>query len=152
MGLIRSFLASLGLANDMPSMTFDRDDPDMREAARLARESFPSFAERVANPRPGDENFLVKMALPLPGDSVETVWAGDPRQDGSGRWTAEIANIPAARGFREGSRVDFDPSEIADWAYFSRDGLEGGFSQRVMIERLPASQRAQMRAQLRIRD
>jgi len=152
MGWIRSLLASLGLANDLPPMAFSRDDPGMLEAARLARESFAQFAERLRRPEPGDENFLVKIPLPLPGNSIETVWASEPRIDANGLWTARIENVPAAPGYREGGRVEFDPATIADWCYFSSAGLQGGFSQRVMIERLPERQRAQMRARLGIMD
>jgi uncharacterized protein YegJ (DUF2314 family) len=152
MGWFRSLLASLGLANDLPPMAFSRDDPDMQEAARLARENFQQFADRLRDPKPGDENFLVKIPLPLPGNSIETVWASEPRMDDDGRWTAQIENVPAARGYREGGRIAFEPATIADWCYFSGAGLQGGFSQRVMIERLPERQRAQMRARLGIMD
>lgn len=152
MGLIRSFLAALGLANDRPATKFDRDDPDMREAARLAREGFPDFVERLRHPQHGDESFLVKIPLPLPENSIETVWASDPEVDEQGQWMARIVNVPMARGYREGDRIAFNPAEITDWCYFSKAGLQGGFSQRVMIERLPENQRAQMRAQLRISD
>ena len=132
-------------------MIFERDDPDMREAARKARETFPAFVQRMQSPRPGDENFIVKIPLPMNDSSIETVWAGELWQD-KGQWTAQIGNVPDTPGFREGDRVGFDPGAIADWAYFSPEGLQGGFSQRVMIARLPERQRAAMKAQMRIAD
>ena len=152
MGLIRSILAAFGLANDLPAMVFDRDDPDMREAARKARASFADFAERLRRPQPDDENFLVKIPLSLGGESIETVWASDPREEAEGRWTARLENVPRASGYRMGERVDFDPATLADWGYFSAEGLQGGFSQRVMIERLPPRERDRMRTQLGIRE
>ena len=145
MGLLRSILASLGLANEVAAVPFARDDPEMREAAERARASFGVFEARLRNPQPGDDNFMVKVALPLEGNSIETVWAGDPSQDEQGRWWAIIENRPAARGFRAGDFVEFNPTEIADWAFYTNEGLQGGYSQLVMVARLPERERERMR-------
>ena len=122
------------------------DDRDMERAIAHARENFHFFVERLRDPRPGDENFAVKVAITHDGNT-EHLWLSDVRVDGD-VLEGEIANEPQLVPMKLGERWRGDRSRLSDWTFFSDGRMQGNFTLRAMLPRMPKAQRDPMRALL----
>lgn len=127
-------------------------DADMARAIAQARQTFQSFVDRLQHPEPGDENFGVKAGIPTDDGhgGVEHIWLTDVVVDADG-FEGEIANEPRSLPFALGDRWRGRLDQLSDWTYFSNGRMQGNFTARAMLPRLPKAQQAQMRAMLESR-
>lgn len=130
-----------------PEVEFERE---LAAAKDAARDSLPFFWERFAEPFEGDYDFSLKAALPRrdgrPG--VEEAWI-EYIARAPDKIVGELAAQPAHLGdLKEGAIVDFQDSQIVDWAFFSGDQLLGHYTTRVMLPRLDSLQQEWLRAML----
>ena len=122
------------------------DDADMARARSLARQEFGTFVERLRAPQPGDEDFGIKAAIGHDG-GVEHIWLTNVivRDDG---FEGDIANDPRWIPFKLGDRWRGTLDQVSDWTWFHHGRIQGNFTARAMLPRLPRDQQAQMRAML----
>jgi len=153
-GLLLAAAAAAGTAavaaqkQDQPEQTydFDRSDPVMNAAKRRGIETLPSFYARLASPGPDEDNFMVKFDI-LPGEPVEYVWAG--QLDRSTRpMTGVLTNQPRQGPHRMGERVPIREADIIDWIYRRGRVFQGGFTERVVIDRMPPEEARRQRESL----
>jgi uncharacterized protein YegJ (DUF2314 family) len=122
------------------------DDAEMNAAIARGRASLADFFRRLASPRPGDSEFMVKFDID-PTDGAEYVWAED--LDRSGRvMTGTLINQPIHTGDRLGDRVSIPEARIIDWSYRIGRVTQGGYTNRVLLERMPAEDAASYREYL----
>ena len=122
------------------------DDTDMEAAKKRARSELPAFYKRLAAPAPDEGEFMVKYDL-LPGNDVEYVWVG--ALDGSASpMTGTLLNQPHQGGRNAGDRVSIPEGEIIDWTYRKGAVMQGGYTNRVVLGRMPADEAAAFRTYL----
>jgi uncharacterized protein YegJ (DUF2314 family) len=125
------------------------DDADMRRAVAEAKADFSHFVERLRNPGPDEQDFGVKVAITHEG-GTENLWLTDVAVDDQGV-AGRIGNDPVHVPFRLGDawRGSFD--DVVDWT-FMRDGrMQGNFTLRAMLPRMPRTQQQQFRGMLESR-
>jgi len=121
-------------------------DGDMQRAIAKAREDFHFFIARLHDPRPGDESFAIKAGITHDGHT-EHIWLTDVRVDDDG-FEGEIANDPQAVPFKCGDRWRGRHDQLSDWTYFSHGRMQGNFTLRAMLPRMPKADRERARAML----
>ncbi len=121
-------------------------DPDMARAIGKAREDFHFFVQRLRRPQPGDENFAIKAGVTHEGN-VEHLWLTNVRVDGTG-FEGEIANDPQVVPLKLGDRWRGGLDQLSDWTFFSEGLMQGNFTLRAMLPRMPKAQREQARVML----
>jgi uncharacterized protein YegJ (DUF2314 family) len=122
------------------------DDPEMNAAKARAIATLPDFYQHLARPAADESRFMVKFDI-LPGDEAEFVWATDLRRSG-GTMTGELINQPAFTEDQLGDRVAIAEADIIDWAYFRSSVMQGSFTNRVLIDRMPPDEAAEYRRAL----
>lgn len=121
-------------------------DPEMRAAARRARAGLARFFERLADPAPDESEFMVAYDI-LPGKGEELVWV-----DRLERLPVSIGGVllsqPQRARASAGDRVTVGEGQIIDWAYRKGAVMQGGYTYRVLIDRMPRDESAMLREHL----
>jgi uncharacterized protein YegJ (DUF2314 family) len=121
-------------------------DPEMNAAKAKAVASLGAFYRALAAPAADEGEFMVKFDI-LPGDEAEFVWAN--RLDRSSRpMMGILLNQPEHGGAKRGDRVTIAEADIVDWTYRKGKVMQGGFTNRVLLGRMPADEAAAYRAYL----
>jgi uncharacterized protein YegJ (DUF2314 family) len=125
------------------------DDADMRRAISEARANFGHFLERLRNPGTQDADFGIKVAIEHEGE-VENIWVSDVRVEGD-MVEGTIANDPMHIPFRLGDPWRGRFEQVVDWTFLSDGRMQGNFSLRAMLPRMPKRQRQQFGGMLESR-
>jgi uncharacterized protein YegJ (DUF2314 family) len=121
-------------------------DPEMNAAKARAVAELPAFYRALAAPSAGEGEFMVKFDI-VPGEEVEFVWAG--QLDRSSRpMEGILLNQPEEVSGKPGDRVEIAESDIVDWTYRKDGVMQGGYTNRVLLGRMPADDAAAYRAYL----
>lgn len=117
-------------------------------AIEKAKATLPVFFERLANPQPGDDGFLIKIRYDTKNGGDEHIWAKDVVKDGD-TVLATIDNVPGEiPNLAKGQRVTVPISQVTDWLY-SRDGkYRGAYTVRALLPFMTTQQAAEMRKRL----
>ena len=139
-------LGSTVVADAQESQTIvdvEADDAEMNAAKARAVATLPDFYRRLAAPGPGESGFMLKFDI-LPGDGAEFVWAVD-LQRADGTMTGVLINQPVHTQDKLGERVSIVEADIIDWAYFQGTVMQGAFTNRVVLDRMPPDEAASLR-------
>lgn len=107
----------------------EQGDPAMEAAFAKARASLDDFLVLAANPKPGQEDFAVKVGIAEDGQT-EYFWLHSPVGK-NGRFSGIIGNTPQmVKRVSQGQSYDFQRSEIVDWTYLepARNRMHGNFT------------------------
>jgi len=121
-------------------------DAEMNSAKAKAIAELPNFYRALAAPAADESEFMIKFDI-APGEAVEFVWAN--RLDRSSRpMTGILLNRPEQAAARPGDRVRIAEGSIVDWTYRKNGVMQGGYTNRVMLGRMPPDEAAAYRAYL----
>jgi len=120
------------------------DDPQMIAAIEKARATLPKFFDALARPKPNQTGFVLKVAFRR-GDEVEHIWVADLNLAGN-KPRGVIADEPRMKGLRFMRQVSFDAADITDWMYIEDRRLVGGYTTRLLRERMSPEERKQLDA------
>jgi uncharacterized protein YegJ (DUF2314 family) len=136
--------APAGTADD-PIYNVASNDAEMNAAIARGRATLGDFYRRLADPRPGDSEFMVKFDIDPSAEGVEYVWAFSLDRTRT-PMTGVLMNQPIYTKDRMGDRVAIPEDRIIDWGY--RDGrvMQGNFTNRVLLGQMPAEEAAAFRA------
>lgn len=140
-------LAACSAEPDNPEAEFERDLAAAREQARA---SLPFFWERFAEPGDGEYDFSLKAAFPRrDGQSgAEEAWVHYVAR-APDKIVGELASTPRYLGdLTKGAIMEFQESQVVDWAFFQGDKLLGHYTTRVLMPRLDSMQADWMRSVL----
>ena len=118
----------------------DEDDPEMETAVRRARDSAQDFLRRLTAPPPSQTSAAVRVTLEDEG-VTEHVWLAEPRIEGDhfvGRLDNDLVQI---RRWRAGDTVRVPQAALSDWLAIDAGHLVGGFSIRLLRNRMPSAER-----------
>jgi uncharacterized protein YegJ (DUF2314 family) len=102
-----------------------------------ARRFFDALASPAAEGR--TTSFLLKVAF-SEGGEVEHIWLAD-LDFSSPQPTGVVANEPTLRGMRFMERVGFELARVTDWMYVEDGRLVGGYTTRLLRDRMTREQR-----------
>ncbi|MFO0961334.1 MAG: DUF2314 domain-containing protein [Phycisphaerales bacterium] len=116
------------------------DDPAMLAAIAKARATVDRFTAALAHPLAGQKHFAVKWPV-TQGDAVEHFWVEDVTFDGA-KFRGVIQDEPEmVTSVRAGQAVTVPLVEITDWMYIDGGSIVGGYTARVIRDKLPAEER-----------
>lgn len=128
-----------------PIMYLD-NDAGMNAAISEARRTLPVFWDRAVDADTSRQ--LLKVGLEADDGSTEFIWMSQVERTGDG-FRGVLNNQPRMiAGAARGAVVTFKDDQIIDWAYEARGRLWGAYTQRVMLDDLPADAAAQQRLYL----
>ena len=133
---------SLVAQDDVHSV--DSKDPEMLAAINKARAEFGHFLAALTHPVDGQQSFLVKVGF-TEGDQVEHIWLADLDLSGA-KPRGVIANEPELKRLDFKQSVEFDPRYISDWMYIDHGKLVGGYTTRLLRQRMSPEERKQFDA------
>jgi len=111
----------------------------MEAAIREAKANFKQFLDAFFKPRSQQRSFLVKVVFDE-GEQREHIWLADLNFLGA-KLTGVVANDPKLPSLRFKQRVEFEPSYISDWMYIDDGYLFGGYTTRVIRDRMTPEER-----------
>jgi uncharacterized protein YegJ (DUF2314 family) len=132
-------LAACSGEGDDPDAAFNKD---LSAAAQQARAKLPFFWEHFVAPEADEYDFSLKASIPRrdgqPG--AEDVWLENIARSDS-KVVGELSVDPRYLGaLRAGAIVEFQQSQIVDWAFMRGNALLGHYTTRVLLPRLDSQQ------------
>jgi uncharacterized protein YegJ (DUF2314 family) len=119
------------------------DDPEVSAAEAHAKSTLSDFLHRLQHASPGDSEFMLKFRL-RSGSAAEQIWAEQIVQR-DGRLYGRLANDPVNRGLLIDQEVEIQETDIVDWGYRSDGVMQGHFSTRALMPRMPKGVAAHIR-------
>jgi len=137
------FLISACLPKSQDKVTLvASDDAEMNAAIQKARDTVNTFIENLISPKPNQTYFFIKIRL-ADGDNSEHMWLNTVSYDGQ-FFYGNIANDPEfVKNIKPGDQVKVLPGDISDWMYVEDGKLVGGYTIRVLRNRLSAEEKRQ---------
>ena len=130
-----------------PVVKVESDDREMQKATEDARQSVEHFIAALQNPKPSQTYLGIKATF-VEGDVVEFMWLSDVTYDGD-IFVGTVANNPQdLKKVKLMDRHEVSPSDIQDWMIVDDGRLLGGYSMRVLAERMSDDERAAMEKQM----
>jgi len=117
----------------------------MDAAIREAKMSFKTFLAAFFHPTDRQKSFLVKVVFDA-GEQREHIWLADLDFQGE-KPSGVIANEPNLPNLKFMQRVEFEPSYISDWMYIEDGYLVGGYTTKVIRDRMTVEARRNHDAQ-----
>jgi len=140
-------LAACSAEPDNPEAEFERE---LAAARAQARAALPFFWEHFAEPGDGEYDFSLKAAFPRRDGQggAEEAWVQHVAR-APDRIVGELANDPRYLGnLGKGAIMEFQESQVVDWAFFQGEKLLGHYTTRVLMPRLDSMQAEWMRSVL----
>lgn len=118
-----------------------QDDPEMNAAIAKAQQTLPEFVKALQNLRPTMSGVSVKARFEDTNGS-EHMWIAEPTWDGKAI-SGVLANEPNwVKTVKLGDPVTVPVSELSDWKYVEQGKLVGGYTLRLLMERMSPEERA----------
>ena len=127
-----------------PTIPVHSEDPEMEAAIVSAKQSFGNFLKAFVRPSPQQRSFLVKIAY-IAGGQNEHIWLADLRLSPK-PLRGVVANEPVSQGIKFKQLLEFEPAQITDWMYVEDGYLVGGYTTRLIRDRLSPEARKAMDA------
>lgn len=126
--------------DEPPAFPVGEDDTAMNSAMEKSRESVDTFIGALQSPKAGQSGFAIKKRF-SDGKHTEHIWLLPVTYDGK-RFQGVVNNIPVdITGVAIGQSVFVEPNQISDWMYLENGKLMGGYTIRVLRERMAPAER-----------
>jgi uncharacterized protein YegJ (DUF2314 family) len=119
-------------------LSWPADDAQMKAATARARSELPGFFARLAAPAADEGEFMVRYDI-IPGKEAEYVWVDRIERSGT-LIKGELLTQPQRGRGSAGDRVTIGQWRIVDWAYRKGKVMQGAYTERAMIARVPADE------------
>ncbi len=123
-------------------------EADMEAAIAKAKGEVSTFIEALLAPTPSQTYFSVKKPFPYnEGESVayEHIWLSDVTYK-DGIFTGLVGNEPMDTDVKLGDEVTVAKEDVSDWMIIDGGKLVGGYTIRVLHDRMNADEQAQLDA------
>ncbi len=123
------------------------EDMEMNAAISKAQSTLTNFIAALASPQPNQKYFLVKGKFPS-GNTIEHIWVADVTFDGK-VFRGVIANDPEIlSGLSFKQHVEVQPIQVSDWMFIQDGKLVGGYTSRVLRDRMTEQERRDQDAKI----
>jgi uncharacterized protein YegJ (DUF2314 family) len=121
--------------------TWQSADAGMKTAVANAQSTLDTFINALQGNKPALGNFALKIRFPGMG-GAEDIWATNINITPSG-FSGVINNKPQKTiKVKEGNPIKFTRQNITDWMYTENGKLRGGFTIRLIRDRMTVKERA----------
>jgi len=120
---------------------FSSDDVEMNAAIEAARNSIGTFIDAFVYPTNTQKSFLLKVAFSHER-GYEHIWMADLKML-DGIFHGTVANEPKSVGLQFMARATFQPSQVTDWMFIDEGFLVGGFTTKLIRDRMNPEKRSQ---------
>lgn len=126
--------------NEPTIYNISENDIEMNKAMEKARQTLDSFDFAFKNETRVFTFFGLKKKF-KENDDVEHIWIGNIKLE-NGKYIGIIDNEPEKiKGIKLGDTVEIDKKDISDWMYIKNSELHGGYTIRLLRDRMSESER-----------
>lgn len=126
------------------------EDKAVNKAIQDSRKTVGTFIAALQSPKQGQEKFSVKKPF-REGKMVEHIWLTNITYDGS-LFHGQVGNDPVdVKNIKLGDNVTVPSKEISDWMFGDKGKLVGGYTIRVLYNRLSAADKEQFKQQFELK-
>lgn len=135
----------------VPNVVFvEGNDKEMNAAMKQAQAEVQQFIKAFQSPKPGQTGFSVKLAV-TDGDNTEHMWLSGLKYE-NGQFTGKLDNDPVQlTNIKMGQPLTSKPDQVSDWMFIDNGKLVGGYTIRVLHQKLSAEEREQLEKTLPFR-
>jgi len=117
-------------------------DKEMVAAIKTAKKTFDQFETAIKSENPDYKNFAIKKAF-RSNEGDEFIWISPVLFSKEKNKYVGIVNSPPlhTKEVKQDEVVEIGKNEISDWMYFDRDILQGGYTIRLLRNRMSPEDR-----------
>ena len=120
-----------------------QDDAEMNRAIEKARQTIDSFDYAFKTNSRVFTFFGLKKRFEENGN-VEHIWIGNIQGIENGKYVGVIDNLPEKiKSIKLGDTIEINKKDISDWMYLKNSKLHGGYTIRLLRERMTENERKQ---------
>lgn len=117
------------------------EDEEMNAAILQANETLDDFKKGLLDPTADSHALKVKFSNEK---GIEHMWIGDIVYK-DGQYSGILNNEPEyVTEYKSGDKIAVDASKISDWMYLVNGKLHGGYTLRVLRDRMTEEERKQL--------
>ena len=152
LGLTACSRSSAGDAPKNEVVYVKGNDAAMSAAIAKAQASFDTFRAALTTPPAGAQNFSVKVGFPWGiKDDREHIWLIEPKLDDTSV-TGKVNNEPVdVMTLKLGQVVTAPLKDVSDWMYVENGVLRGGYTLRVLLDKMSPEMRKKMLGEMGFR-
>ena len=133
--------------NEPTIYNVEEDDVEMNKAIEKAKQTLDSFDYAFKNNTRVFTFFGLKKKFEENGN-VEHIWIGNIQGIKNGKYIGVIDNLPEKiMSVKLGDTVQIDRKEISDWMYIKKSELHGGYTIRLLRDRMTEEERKKFDAE-----
>ena len=133
--------------NEPTIYNVEENDVEMNKAIEKAKQTIDSFDYAFKNNSRVFTFFGLKKKFEENGN-VEHIWIGNIQKIESGKYIGVIDNLPEKiKSVKLGDTVQIEKKEISDWMYIKKTELHGGYTIRLLRERMTEDERKKFDAE-----
>lgn len=133
--------------NEPTIYNVEENDVEMNKAIEKAKQTIDSFDYAFKNNSRVFTFFGLKKKFEENGN-VEHIWIGNIQKIESGKYIGVIDNLPEKiKSVKLGDTVQIEKKEISDWMYIKKSELHGGYTIRLLRERMTEEERKKFDAE-----
>jgi uncharacterized protein YegJ (DUF2314 family) len=127
--------------------TVNSNDPEMTKASEKAMQTLYQFDLALKNKTDSQNNFSLKVRFTI-DNGGEQLWIDDIQIE-NGNYTGVVGNRPYwIKGLHLGDTIKVNKPDITDWMYLENNILHGGYTTRLLRNRMSSSERKDFDAAL----
>lgn len=133
--------------NEPTIYNVEENDVEMNKAIEKAKQTIDSFDYAFKNNSRVFTFFGLKKKFEENGN-IEHIWIGNIQKIESGKYIGVIDNLPEKiKSVKLGDTVQIEKKEISDWMYIKKSELHGGYTIRLLRERMTEEERKKFDAE-----
>ncbi|CAC9972874.1 YegJ family protein [Flavobacterium panici] len=122
----------------------ESEDKEMNAAIEKANQTLNDFNIGLSNPKAQSQ--ALKVAF-TDSNGTEHMWVGNVEFN-NGKYSGILNNDPEfVTEYKAGDKIDIDSSKISDWMYLENGKLFGGYTIKVLRNRMTDEERKQFDAE-----
>lgn len=140
------FLMGCRSAPSSEVMYFTKQDAEMNAAIRQAQDTLDDFIGHLQKPQPTQKGFSIKARFPYDADNnYEHIWLVDVSYTGV-VFKGRIGNdrLFYVKDLKYGDVVTIAREDVSDWMFVEDGKLVGGFTFRVIWNRMSPQEREEL--------
>ncbi|MEO8239118.1 MAG: DUF2314 domain-containing protein [Flavobacterium sp.] len=120
----------------------ESQDAEMNNIIIEAKQTLPEFYKALESKNTNQDSFAIKIHFKVNNDG-EHIWVnGLFKRDGE--YFGVVDNLPElTKEVKQGDTIKIDSSNVSDWMYLDNGELKGGYTIRLLRNRMSEEERAE---------
>lgn len=130
--------------NEPTIYSVESNDKEMNEAIKKANQTLSDFNRILSNPKIEVKALKVKFETPK---GTEHIWLSFVEYK-NGKYSGVLDNLPEyITEYKIGDKIEIDNNKISDWMYIENGKLFGGYTIKLLRNRMTESEKKQFDAE-----